>query len=157
VHKSSQKNSENHFWYWLTEKKTLQNQIKNPGWIPSWDPPAKVGRWPHLCFQPTQKPGSDEQPHGHLPIIPHHSDFRGALSKEKNATATWVHLPSFCRSRVVSLEVRVGTWKWLSEFFTSVSDYTVVPKWIYPNSFFLIFLYPISHPYLTISATFVFE
>ena len=38
-----------------------------------------------------------------------------------------------------------------------VSDCNVVLKWIYPNSFFLIFLYLIPHPYLTISATSVFE
>ena len=33
---------------------------------------------------------------------------------------------------------------WIS---VSVSDCNMVLKWIYPNSFFLIFLYPIPHPY----------
>ena len=42
---------------------------------------ACKSRRPHLCFQPTHKPGSDEPPHGHLPIIPHHSE--PGVSKEK--------------------------------------------------------------------------
>ena len=44
-----------------------------------------------------------------------------APTEAQSSTATWVHLPSFCQRRVVSLEVRVGMWKWLSEFFASVS------------------------------------
>jgi hypothetical protein len=39
---------------------------------------------------------------------------------------------------------------WIS-VFVSVSN--VVTKWIYPNSFFSVFLYPIPDPYSTISGS----
>lgn len=90
-------------------------QIAKPGRESGLDPEQiHLQKWapsvpPHLCFQPTQKPGSDDPPPPssravcHLPItLPRHTNRRKQYNSKinnakENATVPGVHLSPICQ------------------------------------------------------------